>query len=76
MGNVYKGLYAVTAEVLSGNWQRRRKANERPYKVLNVSRDASTETIKQAYRNLRNITPTTTHKIPFRSCRREDEGNQ
>jgi hypothetical protein len=31
VGNVvYKGLYAVTAEVLSGNWQRRRKANERP----------------------------------------------
>ena len=31
VGNVvYKGLNAVTAEVLSGNWQRRRKADERP----------------------------------------------
>lgn len=31
VGNVvYKGLNAVTAEVLSGSWQRRRKANERP----------------------------------------------
>ena len=28
-----------------------------PYKVLNVSRDASTETIKQAYRNLLEISP-------------------
>lgn len=30
VGNiVYKGLYAVTAEVLSGSWQRRRQADER-----------------------------------------------